>query len=418
MATFNGPGGVAADTRKFGPPTFIFRPGGVAEGNVYTDFDLLYADLLEVPGHKVIVLDDTGVASVSIPGNVYDLTDCEITNGKISGEADRLHQTDVFWDPATELRDVARWENVLFRVNGGGAGSPIIYTKDRSVTMVGSQFIGLSSPDPIVLSVPAGPPIVLYWTMENSMLGYVAGTPGGGMGIALANDVVLSLSGAGDEISFLLKSSSVQRNTVDGGASDTIDGIFVDGASYFIAVQSGFAGSVATIPSGASAVQFDPTSMTNTFNVQVQGALEDLDTALPTNVEATFVTGSADLAPATVITNPYAGDYSQIVHFRLRVVAYADYPVSPPAVDDTACWVVEGVIVREQSTDTVLFPTPPIITPLYNSNPVDWDLAVAADDGTKTLKITGTVTGFGLGPGTAPPANFVGKLELTPAGPL
>jgi len=126
---------------------------------------------------------------------------------------------------------------------------------------------------------------------------------------------------------------------------------------------------------------------------------------------ATGVATGTDLSPFQVITNPNAGVSSQIVHFKARVVAFA---TGGPV--DTACWLVEGIIVRENGTDTVLFPTPPVITPLYNSNAVDWDVIAVADDGAKALKFTVTVDGFGLGPGAAPSASFFAQTDLMPAG--
>jgi hypothetical protein len=123
------------------------------------------------------------------------------------------------------------------------------------------------------------------------------------------------------------------------------------------------------------------------------------------------VATGGDLAPVREITNPNAGVTSQAVHFHTRVVAAA---TGGPV--DTAAWVIEGLIVREVGTDTVLFPTPPVVTPLYNPNGTDWDVIAVADDGGKTLKFTVTVDGFGVGPGAAPSANFFAETVLTASG--
>lgn len=53
--------------------SFIFRPGGVAAGNVYTDFALLKADHDIVDGPKIIYLDDS-VSPITIPANTYDFS--------------------------------------------------------------------------------------------------------------------------------------------------------------------------------------------------------------------------------------------------------------------------------------------------------------------------------------------------------
>ena len=131
------------------------------------------------------------------------------------------------------------------------------------------------------------------------------------------------------------------------------------------------------------------------------------------------VTTSSDVAVVD-IPNPNSGANSQVVYFKVRVVAFAEPPGAPPASDDTACWTIEGAVVRDQSTDTVAFPpgSPPIVTPLYNANPVDWDVSAVADNPTKSLKVTVTVDGFGVGPGAAPPASFSATIELVPAASL
>lgn len=133
-------------------------------------------------------------------------------------------------------------------------------------------------------------------------------------------------------------------------------------------------------------------------------------------MEVAGVTSTSDLAPTQSISNPNTGVSSQIVYFKAKVVAFAVPPGMPPAMIDTACWLVEGVIVREVGTDTVLFPVPTITTPLYNPNPADWGVIATADNVGKLLKLTASVDGFGAGPATAPPADFFAQVELVPAG--
>lgn len=129
---------------------------------------------------------------------------------------------------------------------------------------------------------------------------------------------------------------------------------------------------------------------------------------------ATGVTTGTDIV-SQVISNPNAGVNSQMVMFTAYIVAYAEPPGAPPAAVDTAAWKVEGVIVREVVTDTVLLPAAAVVTPLYNPNAPSWDVAVTADDPSKSLLITVTVDGFGGFPG-APPASFYGNVVYTPAG--
>lgn len=213
------------------------------------------------------------------------------------------------------------------------------------------------------------------------------------------NDVVVS---AGDEVHGQDGSSSsgsdlrLRGGDGQGGSFDGGDVIITPGAG------SGGGASGVAVVSGNLRVSGD---FRQDGNLQLRGT-------------APGVLAGADIAPVITILNPNAGVNSQVVYFSAKVVAYAEPPGAPPAPDDTACWTIEGVVVRDQSTDTVAFPSAPVITPLHNANPMDWDVVAVADDPTKSLKLTVTVDGFGAGPGVAPPASFFAQIELVPAGPL
>jgi hypothetical protein len=66
-----GDGGAPADAT----PTlaFVFRPGGVAGGNVYTTWPSLMAAVGPVQGPKVIQFDDTIISPVVVPAGTYDM---------------------------------------------------------------------------------------------------------------------------------------------------------------------------------------------------------------------------------------------------------------------------------------------------------------------------------------------------------
>lgn len=71
------------------PKYFVFKPGGTAGGNVYTDFNLLYADLITYSptGQTAIVFDDTATPGVAISlppktaGGNYNMANCKWTRG-------------------------------------------------------------------------------------------------------------------------------------------------------------------------------------------------------------------------------------------------------------------------------------------------------------------------------------------------
>lgn len=63
------------------PTQFIFRPGGVAGDNVYTNFALLYADLAATPGQKELVFDNSASGNpITIPSGSYDFTSTRWTS--------------------------------------------------------------------------------------------------------------------------------------------------------------------------------------------------------------------------------------------------------------------------------------------------------------------------------------------------
>lgn len=61
--------------------SFVFKPGGVAVGNIYTDFAALYA-AMNVPGigPRTLFFDDTIVSPCVIPAGAYDLTGVLLTS--------------------------------------------------------------------------------------------------------------------------------------------------------------------------------------------------------------------------------------------------------------------------------------------------------------------------------------------------
>ena len=65
-----------------GAIAFVYRPGGVAGGNVYTDLLLLMADRALVEGPAIIEVDDSIVTPAPAPAAVYDFTDTEVIGNR------------------------------------------------------------------------------------------------------------------------------------------------------------------------------------------------------------------------------------------------------------------------------------------------------------------------------------------------
>lgn len=59
------------------PVTFVFRPGGIAGGNVYTDWNALYAVMSTVEGPKWLEVDSS-LAPAIVPAGVWDFSDVDL----------------------------------------------------------------------------------------------------------------------------------------------------------------------------------------------------------------------------------------------------------------------------------------------------------------------------------------------------
>lgn len=70
-------------------PTFVYRPGGVAADNVYTDWNALYAALNAQEGARVLQFDDS-LAAVTIPAGTWNMQDVRWFGVPAVGLGDRL----------------------------------------------------------------------------------------------------------------------------------------------------------------------------------------------------------------------------------------------------------------------------------------------------------------------------------------
>ena len=64
---------------------FVLQPGGVAAGNVFTDWATLYAKLSATEGKKKVFIDDTFAASTPVAAGTYDLRDTMLVAGDAGG---------------------------------------------------------------------------------------------------------------------------------------------------------------------------------------------------------------------------------------------------------------------------------------------------------------------------------------------
>jgi hypothetical protein len=113
---------VNAEAAATAPATvFVYRPGGVQAGNVYTSWTDLVAALATVEGRKVLEFDDSIVTPAPIPaGGPYDMTDVVWTGTAVS--ANSRNEVEIA-DGATfaNLRRIEGFLDIDFQGTGGPA---------------------------------------------------------------------------------------------------------------------------------------------------------------------------------------------------------------------------------------------------------------------------------------------------------
>jgi len=148
-------------------PTFVFRPGGVAAGNVYTDWAAMMVDVVAEPGPKWIEVDNS-LAPANVPAGAWNVADCtfvaspNVAPGPPPGYGTCL----LTWlDGATILGDNVRIQNVKF-ANAGAT----VWTAGALVTYVelwNAFVVSLAGAAPFFSFVATFPLLILY----NSALG-------------------------------------------------------------------------------------------------------------------------------------------------------------------------------------------------------------------------------------------------------
>ncbi len=218
------------------PKIFVFKPGGVAGGNVYTNFNLLYADLVTYSptGQTSIVFDDTATPGVafSIPpksgGGSYIMANCRWTRG------DNNSPSAAFATSFSPLKEV-NFQNgatfvALYDVEGlilrctVGVATPLVYSTAgaRALRFKECGLYSDSGASPLISITAAGTKVIYasdYTEIGNGTDDVIALSVGTDLSLYLSNVSDLSdeaISGAGDVIA--------ARRTLDSALSTTHTG--------------------------------------------------------------------------------------------------------------------------------------------------------------------------------------------------
>ena len=265
--------GISADdfVRKEQRTTFIFRPGGVPGGNVYTSWALLYADLSAIDGAKEIQFDDTNIGplqlaspvatSLPIPAGNYDLSNCRLSRyGQHWAMDANPEYVGIFLgDMATPGNDVT-FSTVTFEIGPGIAlyngnfAVPVCSLSNKRGAMMLRQCMTLCMSQPLI-------------DLTGSKLSLLAEGLVHGTGPFIAGDLTSSVVGLAFESSYIV------ANTLSGDMTAA----FVADAGCQISATHGGLTTPLTIALGddGNRVLFDPAS-TDLISVNVEDAIKEV----------------------------------------------------------------------------------------------------------------------------------------------
>jgi hypothetical protein len=210
-----GNGGAVSEPRI----TFVYRPGGVASQNVYTDWATMFAAIGNVEGLKTVLVDDSIVSPALIPAGSWDVTDVRIQG--INAQLTVLHSSDGAVFTSSRTLPFASLRRINLRHLGVAA--PLITLPVGAVLEVDTALLE-ATVFPLVTSPGAGNVI----TLENvAVLDASAGSPvidcAAGLTFLRVGDGSLvgldSLGGPGAARAVVVSgSATVADQTVLGGA--------------------------------------------------------------------------------------------------------------------------------------------------------------------------------------------------------
>ena len=199
---------------------FVFRPGGVAAGNVYITWAALYAAVNAVEGQVIVQIEDS-LAAAQIPAGVYDFT-----NWTIVGE----------YDPVTGLRPTLtiltgvtitgnfRLERLVFQLDAGATAPITASYNPILIEMLDSEFNGGIAANGLVTGF-FGPPVQVVMR-----------------GVSVVTSSAFLLLGVA--VQFTLYDRSRLAADACAGSGAPIVARAIDNETVRIEVQSGYAGSL------------------------------------------------------------------------------------------------------------------------------------------------------------------------------
>lgn len=275
---------------------FVFRPGGVAEGNVFTQWAMCHATASSYGGISVIRVDSS-LARASVSAGIWDMSGVSLSgfeHVEASGPSDVLEFSD-----GAELQGLERVDGPLVLRNVGS--TPAIYVSSFTSLVLDTGVIVEASGAAPLVSVEDG--ASLYLTML------------GGCQLRNVGTAPVSAEGPSGTLVFqLFSGSQVALNTVSGDPSQVSVSLFSSAANFELNQVGLTVSPSITRIAAAARVGYDNVS-SGLASTDVQGAIDELApgglTGLGTLGQRTygnvFVVWAGALAPLTVndLVNTY-----------------------------------------------------------------------------------------------------------------
>jgi len=303
-------------------PTFVFQPGGTAGGNVFTDWDLLYAAASLSKGAVNVVID-TSLGAAHITAGTYNLNYWELVS--VTGAGGLLTiDTGVTLTPW----DVLTLTNVSLQNAAGSATTPVTVPAGKVCTCIlygttGGIF-GAAGSNPIFEVQSGGAFNAQFY---------------GNMQLGLAAVQVLQVDvGASSSLRFA-DSSTLAATALSGGGTFNVR--CISPAASISQTQPGATGTVNYLfPALSTQVTYTPGTAGNWNPVptKVNAALDQL--ASPNEVVAATNTGTGT---ATVTAGP-TGNITKARSGKVLVIATL-------AGESTGPGTITGQLVRDAGTN-------------------------------------------------------------------
>ncbi len=242
-----------------GPIAFVFRPGGVADNNVYTDWATMVAAMNATAGMKEAQIDTSITSPAVIPAGVWDMSQTEITAFRDGATLATANASVSIADGCsfTNLRRVGQ-DIILTNLNTTTA--PVVIPAGGAIFKLGNGGNGIAN----ITNTGAAPFFdctALTGTFLIQMTGQISG----------ANPAIAMGASTGTISLAMYNLASVNAGMITGAAAGAFVNVSHYGPGTQFNRQSGFAGTIRHgLPNSTNGLQ--PWQRFNTYPVSVNQA--------------------------------------------------------------------------------------------------------------------------------------------------